>query len=107
MYDYSDFFASVGLAKIGSQWTIPRPSFWWLWQRRGASLARNQLCGVYGERVHRIIRLHLDQKLLPKLDVVQDALILALGGLKDFTYRNEGNFLWWLTRIIINANTSN
>jgi len=34
--------------------------------------------------------------------VVQDALILALGGLKDFTYRNEGDFLRWLSRIAEN-----
>ena len=65
----------------------------------------NQLCNVYGERVRRIIRLRLDQKLRPKLDsidVVQDVLILALGGLKDFTYRNEGDFLRWLCRIAEN-----
>jgi RNA polymerase sigma-70 factor (ECF subfamily) len=33
---------------------------------------------------------------------VQDALILALGGLRDFTYRNEGDFLRWLSRIAEN-----
>jgi len=65
----------------------------------------NQLCSVYGERVRRIIRFRLDTKLRPKLDsidLVQDALILALGGLKDFTYRNEGDFLRWLSRIAEN-----
>ena len=73
--------------------------------KEGDESALNQLCSVYGERVRRIIRLRLDQKLRPKLDsvdVVQDALILALGGLKDFTYRNEGDFLRWLTRIAEN-----
>ena len=71
----------------------------------GDQPAINQLCRIYGERVRRIIRLRLDQKLRPKLDsvdVVQDALILALGGLKDFTYRNEGDFLRWLCRIAEN-----
>ncbi len=71
----------------------------------GDEFALNQLCSVYGERVRRIIRLRLDQKLRPKLDsvdVVQDALILALGGLQDFTYRNEGDFLRWLSRIAEN-----
>ena len=34
--------------------------------------------------------------------MVQDALVLALGGLKDFTYRNEGDFLRWLSRIAEN-----
>jgi RNA polymerase sigma-70 factor (ECF subfamily) len=47
----------------------------------------------------------LHHKLRPKLDsidVVQDVLILAMGGLKDFTYRNEGDFLRWLSRIAEN-----
>jgi len=73
--------------------------------KEGDEAAVGQLCSVYGERVRRIIRLRLDQKLRPKLDsvdVVQDALILALDGLKDFTYKNEGDFLRWLSRIAEN-----
>jgi len=73
--------------------------------KQGDESALNQLCSVYGERVRRIIRLRLDQKLRPKLDsvdVVQDALILALDGLKDFTYKNEGDFLRWLAKIAEN-----
>jgi RNA polymerase sigma-70 factor (ECF subfamily) len=73
--------------------------------KEGNEFALNQLCSVYGERIRRIIRFRLDQKLRPKLDsidVVQDALILALGGLKDFTYRDEGDFLRWLSRIAEN-----
>jgi RNA polymerase sigma-70 factor (ECF subfamily) len=73
--------------------------------KEGDESALNQLCSVYGERIRRIIRFRLDQKLRPKLDsidVVQDALILALGGLKDFTYRDEGDFLRWLSRIAEN-----
>jgi len=73
--------------------------------KEGNQPALNQLCSVYGERVRRIIRFRLDTKLRPKLDsidLVQDALLLALGGLKDFTYRNEGDFLRWLSRIAEN-----
>lgn len=73
--------------------------------KEGDQSAINQLCRIYGERVRRIIRLRIDRKLRPKIDsvdVVQDALILALGGLKDFTYRNEGDFLRWLSRIAEN-----
>jgi len=73
--------------------------------KEGDESALNQLCSVYGERVRRIIRLRLDHKLRPKLDsvdVVQDALILAMGGLKDFTYKNEGDFLRWLSTIAEN-----
>lgn len=73
--------------------------------KEGDESALNQLCSIYGERVRRIIRLRLDQKLRPKLDsvdIVQDALIQALGGLKDFNYQNEGDFLRWLSRIAEN-----
>jgi RNA polymerase sigma-70 factor (ECF subfamily) len=73
--------------------------------KEGDQSAIDQLCRIYGERVRRIVRLRIGRKLRPKLDsvdVVQDALILALGGLKDFTYRNEGDFLRWLSRIAEN-----
>jgi RNA polymerase sigma-70 factor (ECF subfamily) len=39
---------------------------------------------------------------LDSMDLVQDALVSALGGLKDFTYKNEGDFLRWLARITQN-----
>jgi RNA polymerase sigma-70 factor (ECF subfamily) len=39
---------------------------------------------------------------LDSMDLVQDALVSALGGLKNFTYKNEGDFLRWLTRITQN-----
>jgi len=73
--------------------------------QEGDATALNQLCDVYGERVRRVIRFRLDRKLRPKLDsvdVVQDVLMLALGGLRDFTYRDEGDFLRWLSRIAEN-----
>ena len=73
--------------------------------KEGNRSALNQLCSVYSERVRRIIRFRLDKNLRSKLDsvdVVQDALILAMGGLKDFTYRSEGDFLRWLSRIAEN-----
>ena len=72
----------------------------------GDDSALEQLCSVYGERIRRIIRLRMGKEIRPRLDsmdLVQDALILALGGLKDFTYRNEGDFLRWLSRITQNA----
>jgi RNA polymerase sigma-70 factor (ECF subfamily) len=74
--------------------------------RAGDNSALNQLCNVYGERVRRIIRLRMDKELRVKLDsmdVVQEALFSALAGLGDFTYKNEGDFLRWLSRIAQNA----
>ena len=74
--------------------------------KAGNDSALDQLCKVYGERVRRIIRLRMGKEIRPKLDsmdLVQDALLAALGGLGDFTYKNEGDFLRWLARITQNG----
>ena len=71
--------------------------------RAGDAPAVNQLCRVYGERVRWMIRLRMGGELRSKLesmDVVQDALIHALGGLESFTYTNEGDFVRWLSKIV-------
>ncbi len=71
----------------------------------GDDSALEQLCSVYGERVRRMIRFRMGAEIRPRLDsvdIVQDALISALGGLSDFTYKNEGDFLRWLARITQN-----
>jgi len=39
---------------------------------------------------------------LESMDLVQDALMCALRDLGGFTYRNEGDFLRWLTKIAEN-----
>jgi len=73
--------------------------------KEGDRPAVEQLCRIYGERVRRIIRLRIDSKLRPKIDsvdIVQDALVLALAGLEDFTYKDDGDFLRWLSRIAEN-----
>ena len=72
----------------------------------GDKSALSQLYMVYAERVRRILRLRMSKELRPKLDsmdLVQDALLSALGGIEDFTYKNEGDFLRWLSRIAQNA----
>lgn len=72
----------------------------------GDNSAINQLCKVYGERVRRIIRLRMGRELRPKLDsmdLAQEAIFSALEGLENFTYKNEGDFLRWLSRIAQNA----
>jgi RNA polymerase sigma-70 factor (ECF subfamily) len=73
--------------------------------KEGDDSALEQLCRVYGERVRRIIRLRMGREIRPRLDsmdLVQDALLSALGGLGDFKYKNEGDFLRWLARITQN-----
>jgi RNA polymerase sigma-70 factor (ECF subfamily) len=73
--------------------------------KAGDEAALNRLCAVYGERVRRIIRLRMGKELrsrLESMDLVQDAFIAALRSLQDFTYRSEGDFLRWLSRIAEN-----
>ncbi len=48
----------------------------------------------------------MGRELRPKLDsmdLVQDTLIHALGRLDDFTYKNEGDFVRWLSTIAENV----
>ena len=68
--------------------------------------ALDQLCRAYAERVRWMVRLRMGKELRRKLDsmdVVQDVLIHALGGITDFTYENEGDFVRWLSRIAENT----
>ncbi|MHC4508943.1 MAG: RNA polymerase sigma factor, partial [Planctomycetota bacterium] len=71
----------------------------------GNDSALNQLCNVYGERVHWIVRLRMGRELRSKLesmDLVQDVLVSALRDLGDFTYKDEGDFLRWLSKVAEN-----
>jgi RNA polymerase sigma-70 factor (ECF subfamily) len=71
----------------------------------GDGPALNRLCEVYGERVRWIVRLRMGKELRSKLesmDVVQDVLASALKDLGGFTYRDDGDFLRWLSRITEN-----
>jgi RNA polymerase sigma-70 factor (ECF subfamily) len=73
--------------------------------KQGDESALDQLCKAYGERVRRIIRLHIGKELRSKLesmDIVQDAFISALRSLEGFTYKNEGDFLRWIAKIAEN-----
>lgn len=71
----------------------------------GDRTALEKLCQVYGERVHWIVRYRMGGEIRSKLDsmdVVQDAFVLALQDLDDFTYRDEGDFLRWMSGIVEN-----
>ena len=72
----------------------------------GDRSAVNELYGLYTERVRWMVRLRMGKELRSKLesmDVVQETLAHALGGLNDFTYTNEGDFVRWLSKIAENA----
>ncbi len=71
----------------------------------GDESALDQLCRVYSERVRWIVRLRMGGELRSKLesmDLAQDVFISALRDLGNFTYKNEGDFLRWLSRIAEN-----
>ena len=71
----------------------------------GDDSALDQLCRVYAERVRWIVRLRMGKELRSKLesmDIVQDALIYAVRDLGDFTYKSEGDFVRWLSRVVEN-----
>ena len=73
--------------------------------REGDEIALNQLCRVYAARVLWLVRLRMGKELRAKLesmDVVQDVLIYALRDLGDFTYKTEGDFVRWLSRVVEN-----
>lgn len=73
--------------------------------KSGNNSALEQLCKVYGERVRRIIRLRMGKEIRSKLDsmdLVQDAFVSVLKDLGGFTYKNEGDFLRWLSKIAEN-----
>lgn len=73
--------------------------------REGDRCALDQLFSVYGERIRRIIRLRMGKELRSKLesmDLVNEALMCAVRDLKEFSYRDEGDFLRWLAQIAEN-----
>ena len=73
--------------------------------KNGDQSALDQLFKAYNERVLRIIRMRMGPELRTKLqsiDLVQDAFISALRGLENFTYKNEGDFLRWISKIAEN-----
>jgi RNA polymerase sigma-70 factor (ECF subfamily) len=73
--------------------------------KEGNDSAVNQLWKVYGARVHWIMRLRMGSQLRSKLesmDLAQEALLSAFGDLENFTYKNEGDFLRWLSTIAEN-----
>ena len=68
--------------------------------------ALDQLCGVYTERVRRIVRFRMGPELrshLESMDLVQEALVEAVLDLDQFRYSSDGDFLRWLSHIVENT----
>ena len=76
----------------------------------GDNSALSQICRVYTERVHWMVRLRMGKELrykLESMDLVQETLIHALQGLHNFTYTDEGDFVRWLSKIAENELRAN
>lgn len=74
--------------------------------QEGDASALDQLCGVYAERVRRIVRYRMGPELrshLESMDLVQEALVEAVMDLDQFVYSSEGDFLRWISRIVENT----
>ena len=74
--------------------------------RDGDKSALNQLYGIYAERVRWMVRFRMGKELrsrLESMDLVQDTLIHALNDLDGFTYKDEGDFIRWLSTIAENV----
>jgi len=74
--------------------------------QEGDTSALDQLCGVYTERVRRIVRFRMGPELrshLESMDLVQEALVEAVLDLDQFRYSNDGDFLRWLSCIVENT----
>jgi RNA polymerase sigma-70 factor (subfamily 1) len=73
--------------------------------KRGDESAREQLYRAYGPRVLWLVRLRMGTELrtrLESMDLVQDVLFSTFKDLQNFTYKNEGDFIRWISRITEN-----
>ena len=73
--------------------------------QNGDRSAMERLCNIYAERIRRIVRLRVGPELRTQMestDLVQDALIAAVTGLKDFRDNDDGDFMRWLAKIAEN-----
>jgi RNA polymerase sigma-70 factor (ECF subfamily) len=71
----------------------------------GDQSALNRLYTAYAERVRWMVRFRMGKELRSKLesmDLVQETFIHALRGLEGFTYKDEGDFVRWLSKIAEN-----
>ena len=73
--------------------------------KEGDESALNRLYTVYAERVRWMVRFRMGKDLRAKLesmDLVQETFIQALSGLEGFAYKDEGDFVRWLSKIAEN-----
>lgn len=71
--------------------------------QNGNQSALDQLFKRYNERVLQRVRIFIGPELRTKLesvDIVQEVFISVLRDLNNFTYKNEGDLLRWISKII-------
>ena len=73
--------------------------------RSGDKFASEELCEKFTPIALQIARYRMGKKIRKKIesmDIVQEAMVAAWMSLKNFTYRNDGDFINWLAKIIEN-----
>lgn len=73
--------------------------------KSGNQSAIEQLYRTYSERILQIVRHRMGSELrsrMESMDIVQDTLFSVLKDLDDFTYKNEGDFMRWVSTITEN-----
>ncbi len=73
--------------------------------KSGDQSAIEKLYETYSGRILRIVRMRMGNELRGKMqsiDIVQEALFRSFRDLEKFTYKNEGDFLRWLSHIAEN-----
>ncbi|MBU0506394.1 sigma-70 family RNA polymerase sigma factor [bacterium] len=73
--------------------------------KSGEDKALNLLLDRYMERILRIVRMRLGNKLRQKtesMDIVQEVMIRAIKGFDKFELKNEGAFIHWISKLIQN-----
>ena len=74
--------------------------------KEGDNNALNEVCTRYMDRVHKLVRFRLGEKLRRKaesMDIVQDVMLKAVKDIDKFDTDSESRFINWLARLVENT----
>ncbi len=74
--------------------------------KKGDRAALNEVCSRYINRVHRLVRFRMGEKLRAKaesMDIVQSVMTKAIEDIGQFDTGSESKFINWLAKIVENT----
>lgn len=74
--------------------------------KKGDKAALNEVCSRYINRVHKIVRFRMGEKLRLKaesMDIVQSVMTKAIEDISQFDTGSESKFINWLAKIVENT----